>query len=308
METVELFKTYLEHLFAGRRAQARQLIEDAHDRGFGADRLLSLILWPAMEQIDKLYRENHIDRIVEHMAVRINRTIASQLQPVLNHHPKDGRRIVVVCGECDGSELGAQMASDLFEAEGWAVWFVGSGVANDEILKFVGKIEPDLLLVYGSIPPEVPGVRKLIALIREIGICKDMQVMVCGGIYNRAEDLAEEIKADLFARNVREAIQVADENPNRIERSDKPEPGRRRKRKRQTPPAKVRELRQELGVDLTEVSARERRSAALAAAEQNFDLLDSAGRAGDDEQDEDDDEELPVSADIDRAILDDEED
>jgi len=249
METVELFKQYLEQIFAGNRTGARELLFDAHDRGFGADRLLSSILWPAMEQIDKLHREGHISQVVEHMATRINRMVADQIHTVLNRKPKDGRRIVVLCGAEESAELGAQIASDLFEAGGWSVWFVGSGVANDEILKFLGKVTPNVLFVHASLPPEVPGVRKLIALIREVGICPDMQIMVCGGVYGRVDDLAEEIQADLSAKNIRDAVRLAEEHPDRVARPDVLEPGRRHKRKRKVQDPRVAKLRQELGVE-----------------------------------------------------------
>lgn len=278
METVTIFKQYLEHLFTGQRGLARELIFDAHDRGFGSHKLLSQIIWPAMEQVDKLHRENHITIITEHMATRINRMIADQLQKVLNHKPKDGRRMAVLCGDHQISELGAQITSDLFESEGWTVWFIGSGVPNDEILQFIGKISPDLLFVYGSMPPEVPEVRKLIAMIREIGICEDMQIMLCGGIYNRADGLAEEINADICADNIRHALCLVEENPNRVVRPDVPEPGRRRKRKRKAHLARVQELKERLGfVDknaeaLAEV--RLRQAVAESAREMEHDQLE----------------------------------
>ena len=249
METVEIFKQYLEQLFQGQRNRAREIIFGAHDRGFGSERLLSLIIWPAMEQIERLHRENHISQVVENMATRINRMIADQVHAVLNRKPKDGRRIVVLCGDEESAELGAQMTSDLFEAEGWTVWFIGSGVANDDVLQFLGRVDPNIMLVFGSLAAEVPNVRRLITLIREVGICEQMQVMVCGGVYNRAEDLAEEIKADLFAHHIREALFVAQENPIRVPRPDVPEPGRRRKRKRRVQDPHVQKLREVLNTE-----------------------------------------------------------
>ena len=74
--------------------------------------------------------------------------------------------------------------------------------------------------------------------------------MVCGGIYNRAEDLAEEIKADLFAHNAREALFIANEYPTRTPQPNVPEPGRRRKRKSKTQDLHVQELREKLKVEV----------------------------------------------------------
>ena len=242
MKTSELFKQYLEDLFHGKRCQARELIFAAHDRGTPAAKLLRLIIWPAMEQVEKLYRKNHISLIMEHMATRINRMLADQLHAFLARRPKTGQRMVVTCADGEIEELGAQIVADLFEAQGWSVWFLGCGVPNDEILQFIGKTQPDVLCIYGTQPSGVPDTRRLIDLIREVGVCEEMQVLVSGGVFSRAEGLADEIKADLYASSVTEALKVVKDHPVRIPRPDVPEPGRRRKRKSK-PPAAASEVR-----------------------------------------------------------------
>jgi methanogenic corrinoid protein MtbC1 len=231
MTTAELFKQYMEHLFAGKRCEAREMMFAAHDRGITASRLLKLVLWQAMVQVDKLYRNDDISRITAQMATRINRMLADQLCGFLARSPKTGKRMVLVCGQGEIEELGAQITADLFEAEGWSVWFVGPNVPNDEILEFIGRIRPDILCLHGAQPSSVPSLRNLIAMIREIGICPDMQVLLSGGVFNRAEGLADEIKADLSAHDVVEALQIVESHPVRVPRPDMPEPGRRRKKR-----------------------------------------------------------------------------
>jgi methanogenic corrinoid protein MtbC1 len=231
MTVAEIFSQYLQHLFSGRRAEAREVLMAAQDRGVAASKIIKSIIWPAMEQIDKLYREHQISRITEHMATRINRTMADQLQSLMARKPKNGSRVIVTCGDGQIEELGAQMTADLFEAEGYSVWFLGSGVPNDEILQLVGKLTPDFLVIYGTQPEGVPNVRKLVDLIRGVGVCEDMQIMVTGGVFNRAEGLDEEVKADLFAPSAQDAVQLAEDHPLRVPRPDVPQPGRRRKRK-----------------------------------------------------------------------------
>lgn len=243
MKTAELFKQYLEHLFLGKRCQARELLFAAHDRGVTAAKLLRLVIWPAMDQVEKLYRAHHISRITEHMATRINRMLADQLQGFLAREPKSGKRMIVTCGAGEGEELGAQIVADLFEAKGWSVWFLGSGVPNDEILEFVGKIAPDILCIYGAQPEGVPNIRKLIDLIRGVGVCPEMQILVSGGVFNRADGLADEVRADLFAPDVTKVLKVVADHPVRVPKPDVPEPGRRRKRKHKPEPAVTGEMR-----------------------------------------------------------------
>ena len=72
--------------------------------------------------------------------------------------------------------------------------------ASLEILEEVGEQRPDILLMFASAPGDAPNIRQLIDSIRGIGACPDMQIVVGGGIFNRAEGLAEEIGADLWAK------------------------------------------------------------------------------------------------------------
>jgi methanogenic corrinoid protein MtbC1 len=245
MTMAELLTQYLEHLFSGKRAEARQILLAAQDRGIDAAKLLKTVIWPAMEQIEKLYRANEISLLSEHTATRINRMVADQLQGYLRREPRHGRRIIVTCGDGEIEELGAQITADLFEAAGWSVWFLGSGVPNDEILEFAGKVRPDVLCIYGQDAVGVPNIRRLIDLIREVGVCEEMQILTVGGVFTRAEGLADEVRADLYARNVQDAIRTVEDHPVRIPKPDMPQPGRRRKRKRmaRTPLPQMRKSR-----------------------------------------------------------------
>jgi hypothetical protein len=118
----------------------------------------------------------------------------------------------------------------------------------------------------------VPGVRKLITLIREVGVCDSMQVMVCGGVYGRVEELAEEIKADLYAKNIAHAIELSEQYPSRVPQEDVLEPGRRRKRKRKVNDPRVPQLRRELGLEIANAAATQ---AAGVTEEETSDEMDA---------------------------------
>ncbi len=231
MEISEVFAQYLEHIFAGKRWEARELVERTLDRGVGARKLIQYVVWPAMEQIEALYRKGRIDRLMEHIATRINRMIADQLQARFARGPKSGQRLVVTCGDGEMEELGAQMTGDLFEADGWSVWFLGSGVPNDEVLQLLGNVKPDVLCIYGTQASGLANVRGLIEMIREINAWDEMQILLVNGVFKRAPGLAEEVRADLQVVSPKELLKIVRERPVRIPKPDLPQPGRRRKRK-----------------------------------------------------------------------------
>lgn len=210
--TNTLSQQYLEPLLTGDRDACRAVIEQALNKGLPEYDLLIKLIWPTMELIQTLYREDRISQSTLNLATRLNRTITNQLASKLPRGASNGRKVLIFCGDGEPEELGGQLCSDLFESDGWNVRFGGGGVPNDEVLKLIGEIRPDVLVMYATLPAAVPSVRKLIDYLREVNSCPEMQVMCCGGIYKRAEGLSEEIGADLFAADAATAVEIANEN------------------------------------------------------------------------------------------------
>jgi len=235
MPRPKLINRYMDQLLQGRRCECRTMVWEALEKGAKPQKLYHELLWPAMEQVGRLYREDRINVLVEHMATRINRVLADQIQRELPRRVPNGKRIVVTCSEGENEELGAQMCSDLFESNGWDVYYLGGGVPDDEILELIGRVRPNILLVFGVIPQDVPGVRSLMELIREIGVNPTMNIMVSGGVFNRAEDLWKEINADLFASSGKAALKIAEEASPRVPKA-KVEGTPKKRRRRRRPP------------------------------------------------------------------------
>ena len=225
----QLAPRYAEALVAGDRQAARQIVRQALENGAAAGDLLNELVWPTMEMLQELFREDRVGVGGLNMATRLNRSITDQLCAALPRAEANGRTALVFCGADEPEELGGQICADLFESAGWTVKFVGGGVPEDEVLNLIGTVRPDLLVMFGTLPAGVPAVRKLIDYLRDVNACPDMQVMCCGGIYKRAEGLAEEIGADLFAPDAAEAVRVADEQRGRRATVDQQTVGRMRR-------------------------------------------------------------------------------
>ncbi|MGH7213361.1 MAG: cobalamin B12-binding domain-containing protein [Tepidisphaeraceae bacterium] len=211
----KLSATYLEPLLAGDRQGVRQVVDQALECGLSAHELLTGLVWPTMELLQSLYREDRISITALNLATRLNRTITDQLSAKLERQPAKGKKALIFCGDAEPEELGGQLCADLFEADGWTVRFAGGGVPEDEVLKLIGDERPELLVMFGTLPSGVPAVRRLVDYLREVNSCPNLQVMCCGGIYKRAEGLAEEIGADLYAPDAAVAVEIANAHPTR---------------------------------------------------------------------------------------------
>jgi methanogenic corrinoid protein MtbC1 len=235
MMSERLLDRFVPELLAGRRQGCRDILQEALEGGLEPIGLYRQMIWPAMEQVERMYREDRINLATEHMATRINRCMADQLQARLPRGERNGKKILITCADGEPEELGAQMCADLFEAEGWEVLFVGGGVPADEILALVGSERPTILMIFGTQPTGVPGVRKLIDLIREVNANPTMNIMISGGVFNRAEGLWKEVNADLFAKTATEALVLAETAVPRKPEVRVPGAPKKRRRRRRSP-------------------------------------------------------------------------
>lgn len=215
MKLDPMIERLFETLITGDRPATRQLVQTAEQTLGGAYTLITELFWPTHQLIEKLYKEHQLERLNHHMAVRLLRVCADQAASRLDRSKKNGRTIMCCCGPSETEELGAQMAVDLLEAAGYTVWFAGAGVASDELLGRVHETKPNVLLMFCSAPQDLPEIRGLIDQIREIGATKSTQIAVGGGVFNRAEGLAEEIGADIWASSPMEMVDTLIEEPQR---------------------------------------------------------------------------------------------
>lgn len=208
-----LVERFFETLIAGNRPAARVFVAEAEAELGRAEALITEVFWPTHELLQKLHREDHLQLLNYNMATRLLRWVVDQNATKLRQAPRLKRSIFATCGQSEGEELGAQMAVDLLEGAGFDVWFAGGGVANDEILARVQEDKPNVLLTFCSAASDLPNIRALIDTLHEIGACPNLQFAVGGGVFNRAEGLAEEIGADIWAAHPLELVELLIERP-----------------------------------------------------------------------------------------------
>lgn len=234
MSREALIERFFNALISGQRSSSRAVVDELLQADISADSIMSQLFWPTLEHIQKLFRNDQMTDMAHHLSTRMLRHLADQMQLRLEQQDRNGKSAMVLCGPEESEELGAQMAADLLEAQGYEVYFVGGGVANDEIVAQLGQLNNDLLVVFGAVPSTVPFTRLLIDRLHDIGVCPKLQIVVGGGVFNRAEGLAEEIGADLWAATPAELCQTIAENPGRRMTEDQRTVGRKRKNTRQS--------------------------------------------------------------------------
>jgi methanogenic corrinoid protein MtbC1 len=219
----------LESLVNGDRDWARSIVDDARAGGLTPEQIVTDLFWPTYSSIANFFRHDQMSTLAHHMATRLLRTLVDQTTREFTRQARNGRTVFAVCGPTDADELAAQMAVDMLDRDGFTVSFAGGGIANDEVLERVQETHPDVLLLFASAPSDLPNVRELIDTLREIGACRRTQIVVGGGVFNRAEGLAEEIGADLWASDPMELVGSMREHATRRAPDEQRTVGKKRK-------------------------------------------------------------------------------
>lgn len=202
-----LSERFFEALIGGDRELSRQVAREAEPEFGGPEGVLSELIWPTFEKLDKLHRNDQLSRLGFQFATRLLRAMVDQYAVRLPAALRNQVTVSVFCGESQGEELGAQMAVDVLESAGFTVRFGGGGIASDEILAHVHENRPDILLMFSSAASDLPAIRILLDTLREINACPTTRLVVGGGVFNRAPGLAEEMGAEVC---VGSPIELAD--------------------------------------------------------------------------------------------------
>ncbi len=223
---------FFTSLISGHRDATRQVVQELMESDYPAEKIYDRLFWPTLEHIQKLHRADQLTALAFNYATRLLRSLIHNIQPQLEKSRRISKSVLLMCGPEESEEIAAQMTCDLLEAEGFDVYFVGGGVANDEIVNEIGEMKTDILVMFGAVPNTVPTTRLLIDRLHTIGACPNLQIVVGGGVFNRADGLAEEIGADLWAKNPSELVKALAKEPDRRMTSSQRTVGRKRRGKR----------------------------------------------------------------------------
>lgn len=220
MNTQAMVERLFPMLITGDRNGARSTVQEWLGEGLVSEALTQEVYWPLLELVDDLFRRDQLTTLAHHYATRLLRSLVDQAQANYRQKDRCGRTMMLFCGGTEADDLAAQMVADLAEADGYEVSFGGGGIAYDELLGAVQEQQPDVLLMFSSAASDAPNIRRLIDTIRSIGACPDTQIAVGGGVFTRAQGLAEEIGADLWSNSPADMIARMNAEPTRRATAD----------------------------------------------------------------------------------------
>lgn len=159
----------------------------------------------ALYEIGRLWETNLITVADEHMGTAITQYVMSNLYQHLEIADSQRGKLVITGVEGELHQVGANMISDVLEADGWDAMFLGSNVPAEGVIGLIRQHKADLFGISATMFSNIPTVIQLVeATRREFG--DSVRIMLGGGAFRTLQKLPSELESCMVAKNLREAI------------------------------------------------------------------------------------------------------
>jgi len=204
-----LYKVFLDSLLENNRQKAIDLIMDAVENGVSIKDIYLKVFQPTQHQIGTLWQTNEITVAQEHYCTAVTQMIMSMLYPKIFNSDKNNYRLLATCIKGELHEIGIRMVADFFEMEGWDTYYLGASTPDESIIHTIASIQPHIVAISASMTYNIYPVAELINKIKNTGRLNQIKIMVGGRPFNIEPHLWKSVKADIYAADANEAVQIA---------------------------------------------------------------------------------------------------
>jgi methanogenic corrinoid protein MtbC1 len=196
-------RMFVQALLTGERRAALNVALEALRDGARVEDIYAEVFQAGLYDIGRRWEANAITVAQEHMATAVTQYVMAHLFEHIER-PAASRGLAVITGvPGELHHVGAMMVSDMLEANGWRVQFLGSNLPIPSILAAVADAKPRLLGVSVTMLFNLRHATHLIAGAREAA--NGLRIVVGGAAFSGA-DAWRETGADDYAADVRSAI------------------------------------------------------------------------------------------------------
>lgn len=169
---------YLENLLQGNRRNCSAIAKQYLAQNPSFLQLYEEVFKVALYEMGRLWETNQISVASEHIATAITEGILNEYFEQIVSKKRLNRKVVVACVEDEQHQVGVKMVADTFEMHGWESFFLGSGIALVELIRYIHEVKPDLLAISLTIYSNFANLIKMLTKLR--GEFPELQIIIGG--------------------------------------------------------------------------------------------------------------------------------
>lgn len=190
-------REYERALLARSTERATRAINSALEQGAHPLHIYEQIITPTHVAIGELWHEGEITISEEHIATQLSIDQLNRLRQLIVPKPPLNKRALIGALSGEAHWLGARIVADHFFYDGWTVDFLGPIPPLNDLLEYIGKTSPDLLLLSVTLDEDLKNAAKIAEKLKHL---KQRPELIVGG---RA--FSEENEASALVKGISQA-------------------------------------------------------------------------------------------------------
>lgn len=186
-----LLERFVHQILSDDPAGVRHLLAQALRAAGDPQWLMAEILWPAAECLAQLRHDRLVSLRTFNQATRSLTLAAGHLDAHLPAADSARRRLLILTASGEPGDLGAHLLSILAEAAGFATLFAGAGLSAADAVFALAHLQPDALVIHGSLPSSLPAAQSLVAHLQACRWWPQVQIACVGAMLGTAEGLTQ---------------------------------------------------------------------------------------------------------------------
>jgi MerR family transcriptional regulator, light-induced transcriptional regulator len=141
----EVSSRFLEALVEGDLSACAGIVETLQSAGTPVFNIYKDLFQDSLYRVGQMWETNVVSVATEHLATAITETLMNRLFATLPLAERNRKRVIIGGVEHEYHQVGARMASDLFQMHGWDSYFLGGNVPRHDLEDLVLNKKPDLV-------------------------------------------------------------------------------------------------------------------------------------------------------------------
>lgn len=176
----------LELAIEGQPRPAITLGLDLLADGLPIEQIITDVLAPVQRQVGVLWATNRWRVADEHAATAVVDGLLGALSLETPRPDPVRGDVIVACAEGEHHTVPARMGVEILRAHGWEVTFLGGSLPADDLQRFAAQRELDAVVVSCTVPLFLPGARRCLTAIGEVGL----PALAVGNAFGNSPDRA----------------------------------------------------------------------------------------------------------------------
>lgn len=139
------FLDYTNSLLQGNKERCMQIVEDLLAESTDIKDIYVDLLQRSMYHIGRMWEQGQLSIADEHIGTEITKSLINKYASKIHSDKKLDKTALIACVDKEFHEIGAKMAADVFELNGWRTYFLGANTPTREIIKFIEVKKPDIV-------------------------------------------------------------------------------------------------------------------------------------------------------------------